>query len=203
MQQTGQPDSNNTGNGAGTTITGTTTVVATSWLFASMYCGSGNLTASTGTTQRGSTSVRTGVFDSNGTVAAGSRSLVATCTNDNWGVVIESLLPAMPSFSVSDTCTASETVTALRTRLFSVSDTATLSEVVTAALGKLFSVADTVTLTDAVTAIRGRIFSVAETVTASEPLVLVRKLWANLARAATSWTDRNRSSTNWTNRSKP
>lgn len=104
--QTGQPDSSASGNGTGATITATTTVVAAScWLVAHMTLMNAGLAASTGATSRGIVTfqgtARCGTFDSNGTVATGSRSMAATGTSDNYGWVIMSIAPAV--FNVKPT----------------------------------------------------------------------------------------------------
>jgi hypothetical protein len=170
----------------------------------------GNITASTDTTLIN----RATSGDANGvgtfrrttvpTASPSTVSMAVTGTAGSWSafmaVGIGELVAA--SFSVSDTCTASETVTSSRARLFSILDTATLSEVVTAARGIAFSALDTITGTDTFTSVRARIFSALDTVTASEVVARARLLWTNASRAVTDWTDRTRASTNWTNRSK-
>jgi hypothetical protein len=93
-QQSGVPDASVTGNGNGTTITGTVTTVAdNSWLVGSFFGNDGNLAASTGTTSRGILD-RNGGFDSNEAITpAGSSSLVVTCDSDNYGFVVASFAP--------------------------------------------------------------------------------------------------------------
>lgn len=107
------------------------------------------------------------------------------------------------TFSVSDTVTPAETVTALRARLFSVSETATISESVTAALGRIFSAADTATVTDAVTALRARAFSALDALAVTEPVVYVKKLWETVARAVSSFTRPPSDGGTWTRPDNP
>ncbi len=99
-----QPDSNNSGSVAvgNTTITGTTTVVASNcWLAMAVVSGTddalGNGSAGTGTTWLDGVS-NMGLYDSNGIVASGSRSLVATLTagTDDMAQCILSIAPLVP-----------------------------------------------------------------------------------------------------------
>lgn len=107
------------------------------------------------------------------------------------------------TFSVSDTVTPVETVTALRTRLFSLSDTATISETITSALGKIFSAIDTATITETVTSARTRIFTALDTLAVTEPYIVVKKLWETVARAASSFSKPSRTSDTWSKPDNP
>jgi hypothetical protein len=97
-KQTGQPDSFNSGAGGASSLTASTTVVATGcWLSLAMasMAGADSVVAGTGTTERGSTGSPDGFFgDSNGTVGTGSQSMSVTMTLDNYGFIIMSIAPA-------------------------------------------------------------------------------------------------------------
>lgn len=100
VKQSGQPDANSTNTGTGTTETGTVTVVAAnSWQVMITWNDSAEPTAGTGTMRRGTSSGGGfGFFDSNSSLAPGSRSLVAsTGGSGHWGLVSASFAPAVAS----------------------------------------------------------------------------------------------------------
>lgn len=103
-RQTSIPDSSAKGATTSvTTITGTTTVVTDdSWLFMCVSESGGNPTAGTSTTLRLSTFGGTALFDSNGTVASGSRSLIANWSGSgNVGYQIISFAPATANITLN------------------------------------------------------------------------------------------------------
>ncbi len=102
-KQTGIPDSSAKNSGTSiTTLTLTTTVVTTSWLVCTSSDANGAATAGSGTTQRAyNSSWGLGIYDSNGTVASGSRSLVISNSSSNMGGVIASFAPAAAAFTPS------------------------------------------------------------------------------------------------------
>lgn len=96
--QSGQPDSSNTNTAtAATSVTGSTTVVASNcWLVCVTRNELGAASAGTGTTQRVSSANGLGMFDSNATVGTGSQSLQATFGSaTEWGIVIASFSPSV------------------------------------------------------------------------------------------------------------
>lgn len=98
-KQTSQPDSSNQNQGIGTSLTASTTVVASDcWLVGVMVSMAGptSIVAGTGTTERGSSgSPDFFMGDSNGTVGTGSQSMGFTMGNDNYGYIVASFAPAV------------------------------------------------------------------------------------------------------------
>ena len=94
VSQSGVPDASDSGNGSGTTITGTiTTVLDNCWTIMTAYGNNAGLVASTGSTERLNNN-RLGTFDSNGVITpAAETTMVVTCSSDNNGFVIASFAP--------------------------------------------------------------------------------------------------------------
>lgn len=98
-KQSAQPDANNTGTdtGTGTSNSTITTVAANTWLVAFYTATLATPTAGTGTFARvspvGEAGDQKALFDSNGTVGAGSNQLQATGVAENWAWNILSVAP--------------------------------------------------------------------------------------------------------------
>lgn len=93
--QSGFPDAQSSDIGAGASMTGTVTTVATGcWMVMSAYGNSAGLSAGSGATQRAVTT-RQGVFDSNGTVSVGSNSMTVNCNSDAYGYILASFAPSV------------------------------------------------------------------------------------------------------------
>lgn len=95
--QTGFPDSQNSGTGVATPVTGSTTVVnANAWTIMFPYISNNTLSTSTGSTSRQIAGVgqagwfQSGTFDSNGTVGSGSHNMAYAAggvTTSMWSMV--------------------------------------------------------------------------------------------------------------------
>lgn len=95
VQQTSQPDSFAKANSASaTSIAPSVTVVATSWLVMVART-QADPSAGTGATERGSSANGIGMYDSNGTVAAGTRSIQATGPSNPWSGITLALNPSV------------------------------------------------------------------------------------------------------------
>ena len=132
-KQSGFPDASTTvGPSQASPINGTVTVVAAdSWMAMFGSDGAGNPTAGTGTTQRGSgTPGGAGFFDSNGALAAGSRTLQMTWTGGSTGnAVVVSFAPAAAVTTVTPSAIA--TTLTLNAPTVVISDTVTPSALAT------------------------------------------------------------------------
>jgi hypothetical protein len=202
--QSGQPDAANSATGSSASASQSVTTVADNSMLVAAYFSNGAGDPSSGHTnwtQRALTTGRHAVGTSGILTPAGSKTqTIALASSGSWAISQMSFSPSPgSSFSVSDTVTPVETVTALRTRLFSLSDTATISETITAALGRIFSAIDTATVTDTATALRARIFSALDTLAVTEPVATVRLLWNQVAKVVSSWSSGSPNSSTWNN----
>jgi hypothetical protein len=100
-KQSGQPDSSNTNSGTSTSITASTTVVASNcWLVMGSGDNVGGESAGAGTTLRNSTNGNA-ISDSNATVSTGSQSLALTISSGRWGAIIASIAPSVNNFTLT------------------------------------------------------------------------------------------------------
>lgn len=207
-KQSAQPDASATATGSSTSATGSVTTVAdNSWVvaFAESNGASGAWSSSTNCTVVQSITDRGAAGYGGPKTPAGSfTQAISVASTGGWGFAQVSVAPSPGTdFSVSDTATATETVTTSRARSFTVTDTLSIVESITAALGRVFSVSDTATVSEVVTALRARAFSALDALAVSEPVATVRKLWETVARAATSFSKPSRDSTVWSKPDNP
>jgi len=93
------------------------------------------------------------------------------------------------------------TEVAITISTFSVSDTISLTESISAIKGIILSVSDSIGLTEAITTIWGASFSLSDNINITENSV-VSVLWTLVLKSVSSWTNKSKNSSTFTNRSK-
>lgn len=97
--------------------------------------------------------------------------------------------PFMPTFTISEALSLTETTTTLRGLVNTISESLNLSETVSALKGLSVTVLENLSLTETLTTLKTRIFNISESLGVTEVLTQVRLTWNKITKQSTTWTD--------------